>query len=228
MKTLLLIDYIQQYFDEDMVFQVTDDEGKAQTVRVTAEQFGAIKARIFDLVIKEAPETATSQEEAWRDLNTSLPQIAQFGPVWGKVLVMASPLRDKEKYLKMMEEAEQGPSVMPKISLSINWHECTPQEKAEFAQLAGLPALAQYESQQGKGPQHDDKMTVELQKTAMREATRVGLEHSKLKLQEGETLADVQLQLRQQEVDKEMAAQQQMADQQLAVQQASQKESQRG
>jgi hypothetical protein len=148
--------------------------------------------------------------------------------------MLSSPLRDKEKYSKMIEEADQGPNTMPKISLSINWHELTPQEKAEFANLAGLPALAQYEQQQGKGPQHDDKMNVELQKTAMREATRVGLEHSKLTIQERQALADAQLQLRQQDIDvqaqehqaatdQQMASQQQASDERLASQKASQK-----
>jgi hypothetical protein len=234
MKTLLVIDYIQQYFDEDMVFQVTDDEGKAQTVRVSAEQFEGIKARTFDMVIKEAPNYATSQEETWDKLNTSLPQVAQFGPQWGKILVMSSPLRDKEKYLKMLEEAEQAPAVLPKVSISLTWSELTPQEKAEFANQLGMPALAQYEQQQGKGPQHDDKMNVELQKTAMREATRVGLEHSKLTIQERQALADAQLQLRQQDIDvqaqehqaatdQQMASQQQASDERLASQKASQK-----
>jgi hypothetical protein len=219
MKTLLLIDYIQQYFDEDMVFQVTDDEGKAQTVAVSAAQFESIKARTFDLVIREQPNYSTTQEEAWSQLTTTLPQVVQYGPQWGKVMVMSSPLRDKEKYLKMLEDAESGPSTIPKVALSINWTELMPQEKAEFANLFGLPSLAQYEQSQGRRPQHDDKLDVELQKTAMREATRVGLEHSKLTLQEKSDLAAYQLELRQQDQDVQMQQQQQVVDQQMQSQQ---------
>jgi hypothetical protein len=219
MKTLLVIDYIQQYYDEDMVFQVTDDEGKAQTVQVNAAQFESIKARTFDVVIKEQPDYATLQEETWDKLNTTIPQVAQFGPVWGKILIMSSPLREKEKYLKLLEEAESGPSTIPKMSLSINWHELLPQEKAEFANVIGLPSLAQFEQQQGRGPQHDDKLSVEIQKTLIREGTRVGLEQGKQALQERSDLAAYQLDLRQQQQEAEMAQSQQVADQQAATQQ---------
>lgn len=225
MKTLLVIDYIQQYYDEDMVFQVTDDEEKVKTVSISAAQLSAAKERIFDVVIKEQPDFATKQEEAWQDLNTSIPQIAQFGPVWGKILVMASPLREKEKYLKLLEEAESGPSTMPKISLSINWSELMPQEKSAFAQLAGMQDLAAYEQQQGRGPQHDDKLNVEIQKTMIREGTRVGLEQSKLGLQEQKDLAQAQLAKRQQDLDIQAQLQQQQADQQMAAQQTSMEQS---
>jgi hypothetical protein len=221
MKTLLVIDYIQQYYDEDMVFQVTDDEGKAQTVAVSAAQFENIKARTFDLVIREQPNYTTSQEEAWSQLNTTLPQVVQYGPQWGKVLLLSSPLRDKEKYIKLLEDAESGPSTIPKVSLSINWTELMPQEKAEFANLFGLPSLAQYEQSEGRRPQHDDKMNVELQKTLIREGTRVGLEQGKQTIQERDALAAHQLALRQQDLDMQAQQQQQQADQQMAAQQQS-------
>ena len=78
--------------------------GKAKTIQVSSQQFEAIKNRVFDYIIKEQPDYANAHEEAFQTLATTLPQIAQFGPQWGKVLVMNSELRDKEKTLKIFEQ----------------------------------------------------------------------------------------------------------------------------
>lgn len=196
MKAQLVTSYVQQFYDEDMVFQVTDDEGKAQQFAVSQSQFQDIKNRMFDFIVKEQPDYATLNDEAAANLQTTLPQVAQYGPAWGKILVMSSQLRDKDKILKMLDEMDQQAPPPPKVSVSINFHELDPQEKASIAMQMGLPDLAQYEAKQGRRPMRDDKAEVDLLKTQIKEGVRSGIENSKLQLQEQQSLMDGQLRLR--------------------------------
>ena len=195
-KTNLITSYIQQFYDEDMIFQITDDQEKAKTVTISKAQFSEIKNRVFDVIVKEQPDYATKEEEAYANLQTTLPQVAQYGPQWGQILVMNSPLREKEKTLKLLESMAPAPPTPAKAAITVVWSELDPQEKAAFAVQLGMPDLAQYEAQQGRGPARDDKATLEINKKLIDAGVKSGIENSKLQLQEQQSLADAQLRLK--------------------------------
>ena len=211
-KTNLITSYIQQFYDEDMVFQITDDQEKAKVVTVSKEQFQTIKNRVFDVIIKEQPDYATAHEEAFSELATVLPQVAQYGPAWGTILVMNSNLREKEKTLKVLEDMSKAAPPAPKMSLTLNWTELDKQEKAAFANMFGLPDLAQYEGQQGRGPARDDKASTDIIKTQIQMGVKSGIENSKLQFQEQNALAQHQLALRELNDAKELQLQQQTTE----------------
>lgn len=211
-KTNLVTSYIQQFFDEDMVFQITDDQEKAKIVTVSKQQFADIKNRVFDVIVKEQPDYATAHEESFDQLATVLPQVAQYGPAWGQILVMNSNLREKEKTLKVLEDMSKAAPPAPKMSLTLNWSELDKQEKAAFANMFGLPDLAQYEGQQGRGPARDDKAQLEIVKTQITQGVKSGIEASKLQFQQEDALATHQLALREMNDARELALQQQTTD----------------
>ncbi len=223
LKSQLVTALIQNFYDEEMVFQITDDEGKAQTVKVSKEQFQGIKNRIFDYIIKEQPDYANAHEEAFQTLATTLPQIAQFGPQWGKILVMNSELREKEKTLKIIEQMEESAQTAPepKVSLSIVWTELDAIEKAAWAVKFGMPDLAQYEQQSGRRPARDDKHEADITKVQITQGVKAGLDARKLDVQEQTALADAQLRLREMNDAKEMALQAQTTDTGEGVESAS-------
>ena len=188
--------YIQNFFDTDMVFQITDDQEKAKVVQVSKEQFQAIKNRVFDVIVKEQPDYATAHEESFDQLATVLPQVAQYGPAWGQILVMNSNLREKDKTLKVLEDMSKSSPPPPKMSVAVNWSELDKVEKAAFAAKMDMPDLAQYEQTQGRGPARDDKAQLEIVKTQITQGVKSGIENSKLQFQEQNALAQHQLALR--------------------------------
>jgi hypothetical protein len=211
LRALLVVDLVKEYFDEEMVFQITDDQAKARTVTVSAAQFQAIKERTFDVVLKDTTEAATRHEEEYAALTTTLPQIAQFGPAWGKVLVAASELRDKDKLLEMLDAMDNAPPATPKPSITIKWEELDSVEKAAFALKMGMPDLAQHEQQRGRGPARDDAHQTDLTKTAIREGVRSGMSAGQLELMASKEMAAAALESRSLGVDEQAVALEQQA-----------------
>ncbi len=84
--------------------------------------------------------------------------------MWQKLMIQASDLRHKDEMIKQLE-ANSGPAPpQPKISVSLQWAELAPQEKAAFAQQMGMPELAQFEAQAGMQPAHITKAQTDIQK----------------------------------------------------------------
>ena len=212
MKTQLVTAYIQNFFDTDMVFQITDDQEKAKIVQVSKEQFQAIKNRVFDVIVKEQPDYATAHEESFDQLATVLPQVAQYGPQWAQLLIMNSNLRDKDKSLKVIEDMMNTDPPPPKMTVSVVFTELDQMEKAAFAAKMGMTDLAQYEQAQGRGPARDDKAQLEIVKTQITQGVKSGIENSKLQFQEQNALAQHQLALRELNDAKEMQLQQQTTE----------------
>ena len=125
---------------------------------------------------------------------------------------MNSNLREKDKTLKVLEDMSKAAPPAPKMNLTLTWSELDKQEKAAFANLFGLPDLAQYEGQQGRGPARDDKAQLEIVKTQITQGVKSGIENSKLQFQEQNALAQHQLTLRQMNDEREMALQAQTTE----------------
>lgn len=143
----LIYGLIKQYFNKEMVFNITDSMQMAQVRQLTMNHLQSIKERTFDVIIEEMPDTTTIQDEQFnmitqflQAMNMPPPMVQMFLPVMLKM----SQLRNKEELIQMLEQMNQPPADLPKISLSMSWDNLTPQEKMAFA--AGpmqMPELAQ-------------------------------------------------------------------------------------
>ncbi len=206
MRARLVVDLIKQYYDDDMVFQITDNNDAVKTVKVSAGLLANIKERTFDIVLKDVTEYATLQQEQYDTLQTTLPQIAQFGPAWGRVLVQASDIRQKDEILAQLDAMSKAPPSPPKPSITIKWEELDNVEKAAFALQMGMEELAKHEMQQGSGPQQSDRLQADLTKTLIREGAKSGRDASKAEQDAAGKVADLALQSRSIGVDEQKAA----------------------
>lgn len=193
MRARLLVDLIKQYYDDDMVFQITDDEDKVRTVQLNSGMLHELKERTFDIVMKDVTEYVNLQEEQYETLQTTLPQIAQHGPAWAKVLVSTSSIKQKDVVMKQLDAMQQMPPTPPKPSITIKWEELDAVEKAAFALQMGLPELADYEQQHGRGPQQSERLKADFEKTLVREGAKTGREAAKANQDAAVALGDMAL-----------------------------------
>jgi hypothetical protein len=206
MRARFVVDLIKQYFDDDMIFQITDDADKVKTVKISSGTLAKIKEQTFDLVMKDVTEYATLQDAMQGELLTTLPQIAQYGPAWGKILVQTSGLQDKQPILDQLDAMSKTPPTPPKPSITIKWEELDNVEKAAFAQQMGLMELAQHEMQAGSGPQNADNIKADLSKTMIREGAKTGRDGSKAQMDAAATTAELALKSRELGTDESRAA----------------------
>jgi hypothetical protein len=57
-----------------------------------------------DIIIDEGMDTPMVQAEQFDTLSKMMPSLIQLPPMWGKALIMASSLRDKDKILELLDE----------------------------------------------------------------------------------------------------------------------------
>lgn len=145
MNARLWLALAQQYYDEPKVLLVTDDLGASKAVDVTMDAIAALKTGLYDVVVDEAPDLVTTQQEQMGLLLQYLPQWLQFGPAWAEVFVHMSDIRDKEAILKLVQGMSGPPTPQPTVSVSLKWEELTPLEKVAWAGKFGMPGLAQAE-----------------------------------------------------------------------------------
>lgn len=141
----LIYGLIKQYFDREMVFNITDSMRMAQVKNLTMDAIQTIKERTFSVIVEEMPDTTTIQDEQFGMLmELSQRMTPQQVEAYFPIFIRASQLRDKQEILDMHAQMGQPPPDMPKISLTIDWSKITPQERIALA--AGpmqLPKLAQ-------------------------------------------------------------------------------------
>ena len=159
-----ILELIQNYYTEPKIFSITDDLNKTKAITLDAQSIQAMKQATYDVVVDDLPDVTTIQEEQMQIIATTLPQILPFGPFWVKTLLQMSEIRNKEELIKQIEQQSGPPPADPKISVSLQWAELTPPEKASFALKMGMQELAQAEIQQPSQPAHIVKAQVELQK----------------------------------------------------------------
>lgn len=142
-----------QHFTDDLVFQITDDPQAAKVVSLPKDRLAALREMRFNFVISDVEDSLTLQTEQFEIVANLLPQILPFGTGAAKFLLELSNVKPKQKegLLKMLDAMNQKPPDDPKISLSVNWGDLTPEEKAVFAaKKLGMPELAAYELQAGE------------------------------------------------------------------------------
>ena len=68
-----------------------------------------------DIVIDEGMDTPTVVAEQFTELVKIVPSLIQMPPEWGKVLITASSLRDKDKLLEIFEKMQSQPQIPPEV-----------------------------------------------------------------------------------------------------------------
>lgn len=177
--------FIQEIYDEDIAFQVTDDPNAPRIVQIRRSDFEKIRERTYDVVITEQPDYTTVREQQQDMLFTLIPQVAAIpgGFAWVKLAIQMSNLRDKQGLLSIVDEIGRQRPELPKMSLSMTWHELTPEEKAMVALLVwNNPQFAQALVQTGVDPAFLEKIKAEIAQTELREGTRAMMERGKLDL----------------------------------------------
>jgi hypothetical protein len=128
-----------------------------------------LREEIYDLVAEDAPDHTTSQAEQFETLATTLSQVLPFGPVWAKVLISMSEIRNKQALLQMMDQAgKAAPPMVPKATVAFQWNELSQQEKMALAAQFQWPILAQVEQQTPSEPANLTQNKAEIVKTKMK------------------------------------------------------------
>jgi hypothetical protein len=144
---------ICQHFNEDIVFQITDDPAAPKVIQLPKSRLDAMRDMRFNFVIADVEDSLTLQTEQFEIVANLLPQVLPFGTGPAKFLLELSSIKPKQKegLMKILDGMAQAPPPEPKISIAMNWSELTPEEKAVFAHTKlGLPMLAEYELTQGE------------------------------------------------------------------------------
>lgn len=173
----LILELIRQFYNEEKVFDVTDDMNQVKHFTMTQDTIAKIKEGIYDVIIEEAPNIATIQEEQFAYLAELVKGLAIPPDVGSRLLpifIKLSALKNKDEVSKileqMLEQAQQVPPDRPKTSLSLTWSELYSEEKAAFAQMLGMDELAQFEMQSQRPPKQEvgnTNLEVEGQKAQM-------------------------------------------------------------
>lgn len=198
MRAKLAHAYMKQYLTEEMSFQITDDPNAPRVVQITKGAIQAIKERIYDLVLTEEKDYAVLREQQAEMLLTVLPQLAPLGPGMVKLGIQLTELRDKEGLIKMIDQQSSTGPAMPKISLSQDWKDLTPEMQAYYALTAyQSPELAQAIMQAGDDPAFLKKLKADLINTQIKEGTRATVERGRVDLAALQTAIEGRMQLRQ-------------------------------
>ena len=143
----------KQYYTEEKEFLVTDELGKDRQVFLDREGIASIQEGLYDVIIEEAQDTTTIQDEQFQMIQQTLQGMGLPPAVSMAMLPMlfqASQLRSKDAIVERLEQLAQAPPTeLPKINLSLSWDNLTKEEKASFASLMGQQDLAQHELEEG-------------------------------------------------------------------------------
>lgn len=196
MKAKLSLSYAKQYLTEGMAFQITDDPSAARVVSLTKDYIQSIKTRVYDLVITEMKDYAVLREQQAEMLLQALPALAQLGPMYMKLGIQLTELRDKEGLIKMIEEQSQPIPTKPKMSLTMTWADMSPEMQAWYA-LNELqsPELAKAIMQKSQDPAFMQRLKAELIQTQIREGTRATVERGKVDLSALQTATEGKLRM---------------------------------
>jgi hypothetical protein len=133
-----IYELIKQFYDEEMVFNVTDDQKKAKMVTVDQTMMQKIKESECDIIVEEMPETTTIHQEQFQlitDMLKSMNLPPSLSMSLMPIMVRMSQLRDKEEILKAFENIGKPPPDQPKISMNIDYINLSAGERLAFAEM---------------------------------------------------------------------------------------------
>lgn len=153
----LSLELMKQYYTEETVFFITDDNNASQKVELTDDVMKSMQDNTYDLVIEEMPDTATLQDEQFRlisDILKGLNLPPQYTMTLLPLIIRLSTIRGKDKVLEQIQALSKPPPEAPKMSLNFVWSELTPFEKAWVLETTGHPEVAKQIMAQQKDPAH--------------------------------------------------------------------------
>lgn len=166
----VVLELIQQHFTQPKIFYITDNLNAPKAVQLTENHLAAIKQTVYDVVVDDAPDTTTMQEEQLEKLGQILPAILPFGPVWAEIMFQMSDIRNKEEILQKVAQASQPPPNQPKISMTAQLDALTPIERAAIWMDMGKPEVAQALMEEQPPTTTEQENQTELMKEHMRGA----------------------------------------------------------
>lgn len=179
LKAKLKLEYIKQYFTEDLVFQVTDDPNAAKVVKVPSTMLETIRTKKFDVVIVDDTDYQTTRSEEQAKLGQLLPQLIPMGPAWVKVGISLSNLRNKEGLMQMVDAINQPPPPAPKISLTMDYGSLSPEERAVIWSQMGVEAMAQHMLRDRPDSALLQELKADNAQTMIKEGTKAMLERGR-------------------------------------------------
>lgn len=134
-------DAVTVAYTGEKIMTITDDAQSVKTIALSDNELQAVKQTKYDIIISEDQDYDTIQEQQLEILSNSLPTALQVGPAWGRVLIMMSSIRDKEKILqevdKINAEGQRPPE--PNMSFSAQLDKLSLPEKIFIYQKLGAP-----------------------------------------------------------------------------------------
>jgi hypothetical protein len=163
MKGTLEYELIKQYYTEEKEFLITDEQDKQEKRKLDRKGIKAIQEGIYDVIVEEAPDTTTIQDEQFEMISQTLqglPLPPAVSTALLPILFQASQLRGKQQIVEQLQAiAQQPPTEQPKMTLNLAWANLTAVEKAAFASMMGQHQLAEYEMKQGIDGEPPEKET---------------------------------------------------------------------
>lgn len=179
-KARLKLAYIQQYFTEDLVFQITDNANAPRSVQVGASRLEQIRAQKFDIILVDDTDYHTTRAEEQDKLAGLLPQLAPMGPAWVEVGIALSNLRDKEALIEKVRAINQPPPPAPKINLAMDYGSLEVEERAQLQFDMGHPELAQQLLKDRPDSALLKQIKAKLADTQIKEGTKAMLERGRV------------------------------------------------
>ena len=197
----VVLDYIQKYYTGEKIILITDDQNAAQTVGINADQMARIKSGLYDVVVTEFEDDPSTQDEHFRILMETLPQLLQFPTPYALELLKASRVRNKEGLMKVLSTPQGPPPVQPKLNLQANLDMLEPVERAGVWELAGKPEIAQAVMQSQPSTVQQMKSTTEIAKEQMKSGSQG--EQQKIQLEMSQAQMETQLKMQEHQLKME-------------------------
>jgi hypothetical protein len=187
----VVLDLVQKYYTGEKIVMVTDDENASRMVGVNADQMTKLKTGIYDVVVTEFEDDPSTQDEHFRILMETLPQLLQFPAPYSLELLKASRVRNKEGLIKVLSEPQGPPPVQPKLTMQANLDALEPVERAGVWELAGKPEIAQAIMQIQPNTAQTAKSNTEVIKEHMKQNS--ASDQQRVQLEMGQAQADAEI-----------------------------------
>ena len=154
----LRYELMKQFYTQEKTFFITDNMGAAKSFELTKGDIKTIKESNYDIIIEEAPDVATIQEEQATEIGNFMSTFGRNLPVSIALQLLMlrfkmSNIRGKNEMIEQFtEQMKNAQPELPKTQLQLQWAELQPEEKIAFAQMMNLPQLAQAQAMNPNQP----------------------------------------------------------------------------
>jgi hypothetical protein len=173
---------IKQYWKEEKWLRVTDDQYNLKWVGlnapdpVTGQVVNDIAQLDVDIVIDDAPDSVTMQEEEF----TALSEMVKSGiPIPPRAIIEASNLKNKARILEEMKQGQINPEAMKKLQEEAQALAQENQELKAGAQIEQMKLAAKQQADRAQMAMDQQQMQAEIQLEREKAAAQIQLEREK-------------------------------------------------